>query len=121
MTPQKLADEILPQVEEAYKETVLRSASELAPEEFGQGSLSYKQSKLGDIRVIVPIPLAYLEDIPVEDVAKILRQHEFVASVEPYHRNTIRDNSGKIMMDLRQDNLVALEVICKPLRDVRLA
>jgi hypothetical protein len=121
MTPQELADEIMPQVEEAYKDTVLTMASRLTREARERGNLVYQQSKLGEIRVIIPIPGNIMQGISVDDLAELLAQREFVTSAGKYEEDVIRDEAGDIAVNFFQQDLVAMEVLCKPLRDVRLA
>jgi hypothetical protein len=121
MTPQELADEIMPQVEEAYKDVVLTMASKLTREARERGNLVYQQSKLGEIRVIIPIPEQIMQGISVGDLADLLAQREFVTSAGKYEEDVIRDEAGDIQVNFFQQDLVAMEVLCKPLRDVRLA
>jgi hypothetical protein len=121
MTPQELADEIMLQVEEAYKETVLWSALKEVPGDFGERSMLYKQSRLGEIRVIIPIPLSIMEDVTIPALAEIVTQREFVTKAGKFEENVLLDADGEVALDCHKQDMVGLEIFCKPLRDVRLA
>jgi hypothetical protein len=121
MTPQKLADEIMPQVEEAYKESVLWSAQKLTPKGFGQNSLIYTQSRLGEIRVIIPIPLNLMQDVTITALAELVAQRDFVAKAGEFEDNVLYNEAGEPILNCFQQDMVGLEIFCKPLRDVRLA
>lgn len=121
MTPQELADEIMPQVEEAYKDVVLVMASKLTREARERGRLVYQQSKLGEIRVIIPIPLSIMEDVTIPALAEIVTQREFVTKAGKFEENVLLDADGEVALDCHKQDMVGLEIFCKPLRDVRLA
>jgi hypothetical protein len=121
MTPQELADEIMPQVEEAYKETVLWSALKDVPGDFGERSMLYKQSRLGEIRVIIPIPEDLMRGVTITALAEIVAQRDFVSKAGEFEENVLFDADGEPILNCLQQDMVGLEIFCKPLRDVRLA
>jgi hypothetical protein len=121
MTPQELADEIMPQVEEAYKESVLVNTRKLTPEAFGRGTLVYAQSKLGELRIIIPIPLIIMEGATITAVSELVAQRDFVTRAGEFEENVLFNEDGEAILNCHQQDMVGLEIFCKPFRDIRIA
>lgn len=121
MTPRELADEIMPQIEQAYKDMILVTASKFTSEDVEQGDLVRQQSKLGDIRIIIPIPLSIMEGATITAVAELVKQRGFIAQAGELEDNVLLDEAGDVVLNCHQQDMVGLEIFCKPLRDVRLA
>jgi hypothetical protein len=100
---------------------VLVYASRLTREARERGRLVYQQSKFGEIRIIIPIPLSLMEGATITAIAELVAQRDFVVRAGEFEDNVLFDDKGEAVLNCHQQDMVGLEIFCKPLRDVRLA
>lgn len=109
--------EILPSIEEGYKRQVLSAAPTTEDESNGL----FKMMR-NPIRVVIPLPISLL-DGATESLEAVCMRLSGIPWIDAAGLLTdpIKNADGEIMFDPSAEDMVAIEVTCKPFHAIRLS